>query len=90
MEFTGNIIELGRRTCGTTADGKTWRVQEYVLETIEHYPQRIVFAVAGEDIGMFSLNVGDCVRASVSFRASKNKKTEMWYNSVRCWKAEKI
>lgn len=90
MDFTGNIIETGRRSGGVTAEGKVWTAQEYVMETIERYPQRVVFSVTGENIDKFGIQPGMRMKVSVDFHATKNKNSQQWYNNVRCWAVEKL
>lgn len=88
MKFTGKIIAEAGRRGGTTADGKIWTFQDYVLETIEHYPQRIVFAVAGSNIDNFQLAVGDVVTVSLSFNARKGTRGDAWFNNIQCYSVE--
>lgn len=90
MDFTGNIIAEGRRSGGTTKDGKAWTSQEYVLETIERYPQRVVFSVTGENIDKFGIKEGQRLKISVDFHATRNEQRQQWYNNVRCWAAEHL
>lgn len=88
MQFTGNIIAKAKRRGGTTKDGKIWTVQEYVLETLEHYPQRIVFGVSGQNIDNFQLAEGDTITASISFNARKGTQGDAWFNNVMCYAVE--
>lgn len=88
MNFTGKIIALAQRRGGTTKDGKIWSSQDYVLETIEHYPQRVVFGVFGDNVQNFQLSVGDTVTVSLTFNARKGRTADSWFNNISCYAVE--
>ena len=48
MDIIGKIIFVLPERSGTSARGD-WKVGEFVLETIEQYPKKMVFSVFGED-----------------------------------------
>lgn len=66
MEIQGKIIAVLPPKSGTSARGG-WKSQQYVLETEEQYPKRLLFEVFGEDkIKQFDLK--EQARVKVGFR----------------------
>ena len=50
MEIHGKILSvLEEKTGISPKTGKNWRFGQYVLETIEQYPKKMLFEVFGED-----------------------------------------
>ena len=87
MEIKGKIIAVLPAKSGTSARGQ-WQTQQYVLETEEQYPKRLLFDVFGEDkIKQFSIKQGECVKVSYDPRAED--KNGHWYGSNRAWNVER-
>lgn len=65
MEIKGKIIAVLPPKSGTTARGQ-WQSQQYVLETEEQYPKRLLFDVFGEDkIKQFSIQPNESVEGQL-------------------------
>ena len=88
MEVKGRIIQKLDPVSGTSKAGNQWSKQEYVLETVEHFPRKIFFDFFGERANQYTLNVGDMV--NLSFDIESREYQGRWYTSIRGWKAEKI
>lgn len=90
MEFEGIIIEsLGTRQ-GTSKYGE-WKAAEYVAETEENNPQRIVFSVRDRRDGRIerlNLQVGKKYKLFINFEASQFE--GKWYNNINVWNARLI
>ena len=86
MELTGKIIQvLEARSGVATSSGNSWKVQEYVIETQEQFPHRMMFSIFGEDkIQQAAINAGDEV--TVSFDINCREFNGRWYTDVRAWK----
>ena len=83
MELKGKIIAVLPIKSGTSAKGE-WKSQQYVLETGEKYPKRLLFDVFGEDkINEFGISKGEVVTVSYDTRAEE--KYGHWYGSNRAW-----
>ena len=64
MELKGKIIAVLPMKSGTSAKGD-WKSQQYVLETDDKYPKRLLFDVLGEDkINEFGISMGDVLTVS--------------------------
>ena len=83
MELKGKIIAVLPLRSGKTAKGE-WKSQQYVLETEEQYPKRLLFDIFSEDkIKQFSIQQGECVK--VSYDPKAEEKNGHWYGSNRAW-----
>lgn len=87
MEVQGRIIHKLPLTSGTSAAGRDWQKQEYVLETVEAYPKKIHFDFFGERVSQYPLEVGDFIE--LSFDIESREYNGRWYTNIRGWKAEK-
>lgn len=82
-----NVLEARGGVSGRT--GNAWKVQSYVLETIEQYPKHVCFEVFGEDkINLFNIQIGQ--ELTVSFDIDAHEYQGRWYNQIRAWKVEPI
>lgn len=87
MDITGRIIAALEPRSGTSkATGNPWKMQEFVLETInEQYPHKMMFSVFGEDkLQQAAINIGDEV--TVSFDVNAREYNGRWYNDIRAWR----
>lgn len=86
MELQGKIIKVCELRQGTSrSSGNPWASQDYVLETHDQYPRRMMFNVFGDDkIKEFAIKEGEEV--TVSFDISAREFNGRWYNDVRAWR----
>ncbi|MDE6449272.1 MAG: DUF3127 domain-containing protein [Muribaculaceae bacterium] len=87
MEVTGKIIVALPEVSGTSKAGNQWKKREYVLETLDNYPSKIMFDFFGERADQYPLSVGDEIK--LSFDIESREYNGRWYTSIRGWKAEK-
>ena len=63
-------------------------MQEFVIETQDHYPRKCMFSVFGEDrLREMNIQVGE--ELVVSFDIDAREYNGRWYNDVRAWKVER-
>ena len=88
MELSGKIIAaLEERSGVSKSTGNEWKVQEYVLETHEQYPHRMLFSIFGADkIQQANIKAGDEV--TVSFDINCKEYNGRWFNDIRAWKVD--
>ena len=87
MELKGKIIAVLPKRTGKSAKGD-WQSQQYVLETDEKYPKRLLFDVFGEKkISEFNIQMDEVV--NVSFETRAEERDGHWYGSNRAWKVER-
>ena len=89
MELTGKVIAVLEPRGGISKTGNAWKVQEYVIETInEQYPRKMCFDVFGEDkINQFNIQVGETL--TVHFDMEAREWQGRWFNSIRAWKVDR-
>ncbi len=84
MENQGKIIAVLPPREGTSSRGTAWKVQEFVMETHEQYPKKMVFEVFGADrIERFGIQAGQEV--NVAFDIDAREWNGRWHNSVRAY-----
>lgn len=89
MEIQGKIIAALPERSGVSARGE-WKVQEFVLETIDaQYPRKMVFDVFGaERLQRFNIQVGQTVM--VAFDIDAREYNGRWYNSIRAYDVRQV
>lgn len=84
MEIQGKIISVLPERSGVSARGTEWKVQEYVLETHDQYPKKVMFDVFGQDrIDRFNIQPGQEV--NVAFDLESREWNGRWFTSVRAF-----
>ena len=88
MDLTGKIIAVLPERGGISKAGNEWKIQEYVLETMEQYPRKMMFNVFGADrIAQFNIQLGETL--TVSFDIDSREYNGRWYNDIRAWKVDR-
>lgn len=87
MEIVGKIIQVLPMQEGVGRNGNPWKLQGYVLETIENYPRKVHFEVFGEDRIKNNPCAIDQV-VTVSFDIESREFNGRWYTSIRAWKIQ--
>ena len=87
MEVVGKIIQVLPLQEGVGRNGNPWKVQPYVLETLDQYPRKVHFEVFGEDrIKQNPCDVDQLV--TVSFDIESREFNGRWYTSIRAWRIQ--
>lgn len=88
MELQGKIIAVLPERSGVSARGE-WKTQDYVVETHDAYPKKMVFNVFGADrISRFNIQVGQEV--TVAFDIDAHEYQGRWYNSIRAFDVRQV
>ena len=89
MELQGKIIAALEVKSGVSARGE-WKVQEFVLETIDgQFSRKMVFSVFGEErLQRFNIQVGQDV--TVAFDIDAHEYNGRWFNSIRAFDVRPI
>ncbi len=83
MELQGKVIAALPARSGTSARGE-WTAQDFVIETHDTYPRKMVFSVFGADrLQRFNIQIGQEVM--VSFDIDAHEYNGRWFNSVRAF-----
>lgn len=86
-KIQGRIIIAMPETGGTGKNGNPWKKQEFVLETADNYPKKILFTLWGEKIEQYNLREGEQVTAFVDIESREYN--GRWYTDLKAWKVDK-
>lgn len=93
MEIQGRIIQVLAQAGGTSKAGNAWRKQEYVMETNEQYPRKVVFNFFNNAIDQYPLQVGEDIVLTFNLESRSyvgRDGVERWSTEVRGVKAEQV
>ena len=83
MDIQGKILHALPPRSGESARGP-WTVQEFVLETNDSFPRKMVFSVFGDErLQRFNIQEGQNVL--VSFDIDAHEYNGRWFNSIRAF-----
>ncbi len=87
LEITGRIIQKLNKTEGVSKAGKAWSKQEFVIETQETYPKKVMISTMNEKVNdLERFNVGDTVTASLNLESREYN--GRWYTDARAWRIQ--
>ena len=87
MEIVGKVIQVLPMQEGVGRNGNPWKLQGYVLETLENYPRKVHFEVFGEErIKQNPCAIDQVV--TVSFDIESREFNGRWYTSIRAWRIQ--
>lgn len=88
MELQGKVIAVLPERSGVSARGE-WKTQDYVIETHDQYPRKMVFNVFGADrIAQFAIKAGEEI--TVSFDIDAHEYQGRWFNSIKAWNIQRV
>ena len=88
MELQGKVIAVMDPRSGESARGK-WMSQDYVIETHDNFPRKMVFNIFGEDrIKQFNIQAGEEI--VVSFDIDAHEYNGRWFNNIRAWNIQRV
>lgn len=83
MELQGKVIAALPQRSGTSARGE-WKTQDFVIETHESFPKKLVFTVFGaERLERFNIQVGQEI--NVFFDIDAHEWNGRWFNDIRAY-----
>ena len=90
MELQGKVIVIGEPRSGVSKNtGNPWMTQDYVIETHEQFPKRMMFNVFGEDkIKQFNIQMGEEI--NVFFDINCREYQGKYYNDIRAWRVDRV
>ena len=92
MEIRGRIVQVLPLASGVSRTGNNWRKQEYILETFDQYPRKVLFNFFNNTIDQYPLQVGEDIILSFDLESRSfvgRDGVERWSTDVRGWKVEK-
>lgn len=88
MEIIGKIILALPEVSGTSKAGNPWKKREYVLETMETYPKKVLFDFFGDRADQYPLMPGQEIR--LTFDIESREYNGRWFTSIRGLRAEPL
>lgn len=77
----GKIIEIFERQAGVSKSNKEWVKQDFLIETLDKYPKKVMFSMFGDKTDMlWKRAVGDVV--DVSFEVESREYNGKWYHNI--------
>jgi hypothetical protein len=87
LDITGKIVQKMNKTEGISKAGKAWSKQEFVIETQETYPRKVMISTMNEKVNdLERFNVGDVITASLNIESREYN--GRWYTDARAWKIQ--
>ena len=87
LDITGKIVQKMNKTEGISKAGKPWSKQEFVIETQETYPRKVMISTMNEKVNdLERFNVGDLITASLNIESREYN--GRWYTDARAWKIQ--
>ena len=87
LSIEGKVIEIVPVESGTSAAGKEWSKQEFVIETDDQYPKKVAFTLFGDKRTIISnLVIGNDVK--VFFNLESREHNGRWFHNVNAWKVD--
>lgn len=88
MELQGKVIAAVEQRKGVSARGE-WVSQDFVIETQDNYPRKMMFTVFGADrLQRFQIQVGQLV--NVSFDINAREWNGRWFNDIRAFDVRQV
>ena len=78
---------------GVSKAGNNWKKQEYLLETKDQYPRKVLFNFFNNNVDQYPLQVGDDIILSFDIESRSftgRDGVERWSTEIRGFKAEKV
>lgn len=90
MELQGKVVYVSEpRTGLAKTTGNPWMTQDYVIETHESFPHKMMFNVFGEDkIKQFNIQLGEEI--NVFFDINAREYNGKYYNDIRAWRVDRV
>ena len=89
LSIKGKVIKLLPETSGTSAAGKAWIKQDFVIETADEYSKKVCFTAFGEKIVQVAKTLTVGQEVEVSFNAESREYQEKYFTQLNCWKISK-
>ena len=87
LEITGKIIQIMDETSGTSKTGNPWVKQEFVIETFDKFPRKVMISTMGDKVSeLKKFKAGDQIKASLNLES--REWNGRWFTDVRAWKIE--
>ncbi len=85
MELTARLFKIMSPISGEGRNG-TWKKQEFVVETDEQYPKKVMFSIWNDKASISNISVGSSMK--IFFDVESREYNERWFTDLKVWKIE--
>lgn len=85
MEITGKIYRIFQPITGEGRNGP-WKKQEFLLETLDQYPKKILFSTWGDRVDLSRFAEQTIVK--VYFDLESREYNGKYYTDCKCWRVD--
>lgn len=95
MEIRGRIIQKLTPQSGTSAAGRAWQKQEFILETFDQFPRKVCLTLFGDKVNQLGPQLENAQTTMMDVTVSIDVESrsfmgrdgvERWSTEVRPWK----
>lgn len=86
MEVSGNLIEVMPQQSGISKSGNAWTKQEFIIETTDKFPKKILLSVSGQQNNLTQFGMGQSLKIQINIESREYQ--SKWYTNVSAWKIE--
>jgi hypothetical protein len=90
LEITGKVFKVLAEQSGTSAGGKAWTKQEFVVETEEQYPRKICVTAMNEKVVPIVKTLAPGQQVTVHINLESREYQERWFTNVNVWRIDKV
>lgn len=90
LEITGKVFKVLAEQSGTSAGGKAWVKQEFVVETEEQYPRKICVSAMNEKVVPIVKTLTPGQQVTVHINIESREYQEKWFTNVNVWRIDKV
>jgi len=85
LKISGKVVAILAKTSGTSAAGKAWKKQDFVIEEQEgSYPKQVAFTVFNKPEMIADMRVDDEVE--VGFNVESREYNGKYFSNVTAWR----
>lgn len=88
MEISGRFLQAFELKSGTSKAGNGWKSQDFLIETDEKYPKKIVFTVFSHVDMIEGVKAGDIV--DVNFEIESREWNGKWFTQAKAIGVNKV
>ena len=90
LEVSGKVFKILNEQKGTSAGGKDWVKQDFVIETEDQYPKKIAITAMGDKIVpvVKGLKLGQLVTVHINIESREYQ--DKWFSNVNAWRIDKL
>lgn len=86
----GTIIKINPKQFGASQTGKTWVKKEFVIETQDQYPKKVLITLKNEKIIGFFEDFREGQKCEISYNLESREYNQKFYTEVIGWKITRL